>query len=101
GAESAFGPAWNDLSEKKIVYFLNDERLLGCKQYRQADRELIRDRVLLVSRGGCTFYRKTVWAQEAGASAVIFVNNDSGTFRAMPSDVEPDSVPVTIPSITL
>ncbi|KAI9246478.1 hypothetical protein BDA99DRAFT_264593 [Phascolomyces articulosus] len=90
----------------ELVYFLNNEQgLLGCEQYRnQEKRKKIRDKVLILSRGGCTFTTKVQWAQEAGAKAVIFVNNDtSGTaFRAMSDNTMNESVTnKMIPSMTV
>ncbi|KAI7874747.1 hypothetical protein K492DRAFT_115955, partial [Lichtheimia hyalospora FSU 10163] len=79
--------------------YQDDERLLGCNPYTEQDKELIKGRVLIVSRGSCTFFSKALWAQDAGATAVVFVNNEptSGAFRALTAEMDIDTNPIYIP----
>lgn len=107
GVESAFGPSFStvELHNEKAVIFLHqdDERLLGCNPYTEEDKKWIKDRVLIVSRGSCTFFSKAQWAQDAGATAVIFVNNEptSGAFRALTAEMDIDTNHIHIPSMML
>lgn len=107
GVESAFGPSFSDaeLHNEQAVIFLyqDDERLLGCNPYTDEDKRLIKGRVLIVSRGSCTFSSKALWAQDAGATAVVFVNNEptSGAFRALTAEMDADTNHIYIPSMTL
>ncbi|ORX49889.1 transferrin receptor ectodomain, apical domain-containing protein [Hesseltinella vesiculosa] len=90
---SQFGPPF-PLADDKVVlapsqlaYFLEsqgDQRFYGCDGYSEADKARIQGKILLVSRGECTFTRKMWWAQKAGAKAVLFVNNlaNAGPFQA-------------------
>lgn len=97
-----FPSSSSSIPEQKLVYFLDQDKHvdLGCDRYDHESSKEIRDRILVVSRGGCTFYRKAVWAQEAGARAVLFVNHVEGEapFRAVgaPASQEQPALPANI-----
>ncbi|KAG0190433.1 alpha mannosidase-like protein [Apophysomyces sp. BC1034] len=104
GTESQFGVPVLSLTGQSPVIFLRDDRLFGCQPYEPEDRQLIQDKVLILSRGECSFYRKAMWAQEGGARAVIFVNNEDNmnSFRALPStESDMPTAEVTIPTLTI
>lgn len=91
GAESSaimqpatFGPAsWQQFSELKVWLAMPSD---GCHPMPP-----VSGGVLVVERGGCTFWEKVVNGQRAGAEAVIIVNNDGGSIvNAMSCNVEVD-----------
>ena len=43
----------------------------------------VRGKVAIVMRGGCTFFQKVKMAAQAGARAVVIVNNQRGTIQGM------------------
>ena len=57
-------------------------------------------KIALIDRGSCTFKTKVVNAQNAGATAVVIVNNVTGAPIAMGDDATVPTV-VTIPSVML
>lgn len=55
----------------------------GCGAYSGADA--VRDAILLVERGGCSFAHKAALAQQYNARALIVLNDEPGVLR-MPDD---------------
>jgi hypothetical protein len=92
-----FGPNMKDSQIVAPLRYLSDS--LGC-----ADILLSADSfpaILMIERGVCTFPNKTLHAQEAGAVAVIIINNlDSGAIRLGADDDFEDSH-LTIPTISV
>ncbi|CAO3640317.1 unnamed protein product [Mucor hiemalis] len=76
GVRSDFGPVNIDVGHGDVYLFGDETRLFGCESYTYKDAKAIRGRILLVSRGKCSFYDKVIHAQTAGAKAVIFLNNN-------------------------
>ena len=58
----------------------------GCSAYDSANAAAVKNKVALISRGGCTFAIKAKNAQDAGASGVIVANNVAGAFTVGGSD---------------
>jgi hypothetical protein len=97
---AAFGPRVDDSPVAgRIVAALDaadtagPTTLDGCSAYTNAPE--LAGRVVLVDRGECTFVEKTLRAQEAGAIAVIVVDNVACTLPPMGGE----STAVTIPAI--
>jgi len=56
----------------------------GCSPYTDAsDLTQISGKAIVVSRGGCDFYNKTVHLAEAGASAIIVKNTEELSIMRM------------------
>lgn len=74
------------------------EPLLGCSPLLNAEE--VRNGVVVVQRGNCTFQTKAIHAEYAQARAMIVVNEDGQPF---PFEPDPDSAaghpPVTIPCV--
>ncbi|CAG8720639.1 7722_t:CDS:10, partial [Acaulospora morrowiae] len=70
GAIAAFGPKiTEELQVSNLVQILPLSN--GCEPYSSDDENIIRDNILLINRGGCTFVDKITHAQAAGAKALI------------------------------
>ncbi|WP_196492462.1 S8 family serine peptidase [Psychrosphaera haliotis] len=69
----------------------SDEDQLGCSAWSAGS---LTNRVAIVNRGTCTFSEKAGFAQQAGASAIVVINNVPGALVRMQLD---DSV--TIPAV--
>ncbi|CAG8444055.1 9668_t:CDS:10 [Ambispora leptoticha] len=60
----------------------------GCSVFSAEEQDIIRNQLLMVKRGGCTFVEKVLYGQNAGARAVIVVSDDNHLFQpALPSEV--------------
>ncbi|MEH6435632.1 PA domain-containing protein [Massilia sp. DD77] len=58
----------------------------GCSAFDAANAAAVKNKVALISRGGCTFAIKAKNAQDAGAVGVIVHNNVAGAFTLGGSD---------------
>ena len=59
------------------------------------DPRRLRGAIVVVQRGSCSFYSKAMFLQDAGAAAMVVVNDDDGAVPRMPisdSDREAGSV---------
>jgi mannosidase alpha-like ER degradation enhancer 1 len=85
GTRSDFGPTYINISHGDVFIFGDEKRLHGCEPWSRKDARLFKGRVLLLSRGKCAFFDKVIYAQEAGAKAVIFLNNqkEENMFRIL------------------
>ncbi len=96
---TAFGPALSSNITGDIV-LVNDgtggTSSLGCNTLTNAAQ--INGKIALVRRGTCPFLQKIKNAQDAGAIAVIMMNNVDGTPVPM-GGTETD--PITIPSVMI
>jgi hypothetical protein len=96
---TAFGPALTSNITGDIV-LVNDgtggTSSLGCNSLTNG--VLINDKIALIRRGTCPFLQKIKNAQDAGAIAVIMINNVDGTPVPM-GGTETD--PITIPSVMI
>lgn len=74
------------------------EPLLGCSPLQNAEE--VRNGIVIVQRGNCTFHTKAIHAEHARARAMIVMNEDGQPF---PFEPDPDSAagnpPVTIPCV--
>ncbi|MFM9055115.1 MAG: M36 family metallopeptidase [Bacteroidota bacterium] len=69
----------------------------GCSAYTNA--AAVAGKIVVVDRGSCTFLDKTFYAQQAGASAILIVNNVTST--SPPSMSGLPGFTVTIPTLSL
>lgn len=76
GVRSDFGPVNINVGHGEVYIFGDEKRIFGCDPYTYKEAREIRGRILLVSRGKCSFYDKVIHAQRAGAKAVVFLNNN-------------------------
>ncbi|KAI8368253.1 uncharacterized protein BYT42DRAFT_474111, partial [Radiomyces spectabilis] len=76
GVQSQFGYWPTSITGLGVIAFPNDGRFFGCDPYSKSNAQEMDGKILVISRGECTFYRKAVHAQEAGAKAIIFINNE-------------------------
>lgn len=100
GLKSDFGPSYPvQIKHSDVVVFADTPRLIGCTEYnKKTDHPIIQGKVLLLSRGTCQFEDKVWHAQQAGAKAVILMNNvEGGIFRASGSKQRN----IKIPSVML
>lgn len=105
GTRSDFGPTHINISHGEAFIFGDEKRLHGCEPYSRKDARLIKGRVLLLSRGKCSFFDKVIYAQEAGAKAVIFLNNQqdssNGLFKISAPSARQQQRKVQIPSLII
>jgi len=66
-------------SEVALYTDEGDSTYLACSPPSNADE--IQGRIVIMRRGSCTFVEKVIAAQNAGAFAVIVVNNEPGTIN--------------------
>ncbi|KAI8380074.1 glycoside hydrolase [Blakeslea trispora] len=95
GIQSDLGPRLAIGAGQTHVF--SDQVIYGCHPYDKEQANQIRGRVMLISRGRCSFYEKVLYAQEAGAQAVILMNNqpDQAPFRATGATLQIPSVMVS------
>ncbi|RHZ74194.1 hypothetical protein Glove_227g50 [Diversispora epigaea] len=98
GAIASFGP---QITEALPISYLMKIPLSsnGCKSYK-AEKNIIKDKILFVKRGGCTFVEKVSNAQAAGAKALLVASDDNILFRPVLSS-EFDETPYSIPCILI
>jgi hypothetical protein len=82
-------------SNKPIIFLADKEKIFGCTEYHWRDKVRIFGKILIISRGQCTFLEKLTFAKRAGAKAVIVLNNQPG----LPHVTVPREV--MIPSVLL
>jgi minor extracellular serine protease Vpr len=58
-------------------------------------------KIALIRRGTCTFWEKSLNAQNAGAAGVILYNNSAGLFAATVAPQVPGGAPITIPVVSI
>jgi minor extracellular serine protease Vpr len=58
-------------------------------------------KIALIRRGTCTFWEKSLNAQNAGAIGVVLYNNAAGLFSATVAPQVPGGAPVTIPVVSI
>jgi mannosidase alpha-like ER degradation enhancer 1 len=101
GLQSDIGPTYPlHIPQAQVYLFSDTKRLHACDPYSYQDAKVIRNKVLLVSRGHCNFYDKILHAQQAGARAVILMNNKQervSKFRVVGSG----PISIQIPSLLL
>lgn len=95
-SQSAFGPLMpssGTLGALAVVAPQAGEPGPGCLPFDAANTTAVKDKVALISRGGCTFATKVKNAQNAGAIAALLANNVDGAIVPGGTDST-----VTIPS---
>jgi subtilisin family serine protease len=96
-SEAAFGP---DLAASEVEGVLaapSPGEELGCNPFSPASASALAGRIALIERGECTFKRKVLNAQNAGALGVLVVRRDDGDPFTMGNDTSITS-PITIPA---
>jgi hypothetical protein len=97
-SEAAFGP---DLATSGDVEgFLavpQPAEVLGCEAFSPASAAALAGKIALIQRGTCTFKRKVLNAQNAGALGVLIVRQDDGDPFRMGNDTS-ITAPITIPA---
>ncbi|KAI7871606.1 hypothetical protein BDF14DRAFT_1075846 [Spinellus fusiger] len=71
---SEFGNRWAHNVQQKAV-IIESQNFHGCQAYTDEEKELIKGKLLIVYRSFCTFHHKVLMAEQAKATAVLFVNN--------------------------
>jgi extracellular elastinolytic metalloproteinase len=95
--EASFGPRAGDSVITGHLVLMDDGSANpheGCVQTLQN----LTGKIVLIDRGGCAFVEKVLYAQNAGASGVIVINNTGGTPFAMGGT--PSAV-INIPAIMI
>jgi hypothetical protein len=80
------------IKTKRLVRLKDNE--MGCRPYTNAQADRIRDKMVVVDRGGCLFILKAYYAQAAGAHSVVVVNTEDKTF-AMTGPSSKESPPAS------
>ncbi|MGX8715671.1 MAG: S8 family serine peptidase, partial [Lachnospiraceae bacterium] len=81
-------------SEDELPYILLDA--IGLPEQIEAAKNLIKGKIVLVSRGSTTFVEKCTLAAEAGAIGIMIYNNQPGTIRMALDDYTYDVPAVSI-----
>ena len=96
---SAFGPALPTAGKLGVLALVTTQNAAtgpGCDAFNAANTAAVAGKVALISRGTCTFAVKVKNAQNAGAVAVLLINNVAGAIAPGGADAT-----VTIPSAGL
>ncbi|KAG4081287.1 glycoside hydrolase [Neocallimastix lanati (nom. inval.)] len=56
----------------------------GCSEYSPKYKEIIKGKVIMVSRGSCFFSEKTKYAMKAGAAGIIIANTNNQIYTMSP-----------------
>ena len=97
--KAAFGPPLNGEGiEKKIAQVVDQVTGTGlaCNPLDAVNAKAVKKRIALIDRGVCAFTVKVKNAQDAGARAVIVVDNVAST---PPADLAGIDATITIPSV--
>ena len=97
---TAFGPDLTSITADIVLVSdgTGATASLGCDVLINSSQ--VNGKIALIRRGDCTFIQKIKNAQDAGAIAVIMMDNVEGTSVAMGGQV-PDPDPITIPSVII
>ncbi|HKL39493.1 MAG TPA: T9SS-dependent M36 family metallopeptidase, partial [Cryomorphaceae bacterium] len=98
-AASPFGPSFPEDGLTGNLVLVEDENSPfnnGCSEITNPDE--ISGNIALVYRGGCSFTEKVLFAQTAGATAVVIINNIVGEDPFTPGGT---STEVEIPSLMI
>ncbi|MFN3414033.1 MAG: S8 family serine peptidase, partial [Thermoanaerobaculum sp.] len=97
-SEADFGPDLATLGERQG--FLAQPQAgeeLGCEPFSSASAAALAGKIALINRGACTFKRKVLNAQNAGAIGVLIVRQDDGDPFTMGNDTS-ITASITIPA---
>jgi hypothetical protein len=97
-----FGPALRKRRLRGFLALVNDgsaSPTLGCSALANADE--VAGKIAVVDRGECPFTEKALSAQDAGAIAVIVINNVSGPPVTMGGDDAGVTIPVVMVDMEL
>jgi len=96
--EASFGPGLTSAITAQIV-LMNDGAAPTDDACEAAPAGSLTGKIVLIRRGSCTFESKVVKAQDAGAVAVIIMNNVAGAGAV--GMAEDNTVIATIPSVMI
>lgn len=97
-SEAAFGPDLATLGDREgLLGAPQAGEELGCNPFSPASAAAISGRIALIDRGTCTFKRKVLNAQNAGAIGVLIVRQDDAEPFTMGDDTSITSS-ITIPA---
>ncbi|MGQ9836075.1 MAG: S8 family serine peptidase [Thermoanaerobaculaceae bacterium] len=96
-SEADFGPnlAGGDVEALLAAPATGEE--LGCNPFSPASQQALSGKIALINRGTCTFKRKVLNAQNAGAVGVLIVRQDNDDPFTMGNDSSITD-PITIPA---
>ena len=100
GSQATFGPILTAVPITEDLVLIDDINSFGTDYLACGgfilNSSAITGKIAVVRRGECTFVTKVQEAQDAGAAAVIVVNNEGGTFN-----MGGTSTTINIPSIMI
>ncbi|KAG0275805.1 alpha mannosidase-like protein [Linnemannia exigua] len=84
---------------RELIRVTENEK--GCRPFTSSQTAQIRDKILVVDRGGCLFILKAFYAQAAGAHGIVVINWDETSFAMTgPSLEDLAASPTTTTSTT-
>ena len=89
-------PIAPNLIQSDLVLYLDSTGGTSNACVTPSNASEMNGKIVIVRRGGCTFVNKTLAAQNAGAAAVIIVNNVDGEITMSGEDAS-----ITIPAISV
>ncbi|KAG0265396.1 alpha mannosidase-like protein [Mortierella polycephala] len=63
---------------KQLIHIQENEK--GCRPFTNSQSNRIKDKILVVNRGGCLFILKAYYAQAAEAHGIVIINTEESTF---------------------
>ncbi len=97
-SEAGFGPDLATLGDREaLLASPQPGEELGCDPFSPTSAAALAGRIALINRGTCTFKRKVLNAQNAGAVGVLIVRQDDGDPFTMGNDSS-ITTPITIPA---
>ncbi|KAG0379647.1 alpha mannosidase-like protein [Mortierella sp. AD032] len=84
---------------RELIRITENEK--GCRPFTSSQTAHIRDKILVVDRGGCLFILKAFYAQAAGAHGIVVINWDETSFAMTgPSSEDLTASPTTTTTTT-
>lgn len=97
-SEADFGPDLATLGDRQgLLAQPQPGEELGCEPFSPASAAALAGKIALINRGTCTFKRKVLNAQNAGAIGVLIVRQDDGDPFTMGNDTS-ITASITIPA---
>jgi len=96
---ATFGPSLRTFSEIHFEVLVETPQGFGCQPYALSSHKHIKGKAIPIVRGSCTFQKKILHAQEAGAGLAIIINEGNMDRVQMGPDDELREFPITIPSV--
>lgn len=96
-SEADFGPDLAGGDVEALLAAPAPDEELGCNPFSPTSQQALSGKIALINRGTCTFKRKVLNAQNAGAVGVLIVRQDNGDPFTMGNDSSITN-PITIPA---